>query len=815
MRCRRSDLRRADRLWPLGALAFGALAFGALAFGACALFGAGCSGSAESAPRAVVIGVDGADWQVIDALIAGGELPNFAGLIRRGVRGEIATLSDIPLSPVIWTSVATGKSAAKHGVTWFLVDQPDGSRAPVRSTNRTCEALWNIADRAGVGTAVVGWWASYPAETLERGLIASDALGFHGFGATARAGEARGKVSPTGQFARLDALMPVEQQIDFTFAKRFLDVSESDWQVERYDPARNAQRQPFNPLHLFQQYAVTAQGYAAIAEQLLVDESFRLHLLYFEQVDSFSHLFMKYDPPRLPWIDDKGLARYSRVVREWYRYQDELLGRVLAKIDLERTAVFLLSDHGFKSGERRIRSEQLVDVRKAHLDHEPLGVFIAAGPNLRAGASVNGASVLDLTPTVLHYLGLPVGKDMDGKVLSEVFEPAFLSAHPIRYVATHESGERRAEPASVSSADGEQLAAALRTLGYLGDEPQLSSSTPTASTASGAGASSPELHNNLGRIHLGAGRLAEAQAEFEKALALDARSAETLLNMGLLHQTQGRSDAALHFAQRALQLDPNSVGALAQIAEVRRDQGQFDEAQRLLEEALALDDSQPGLFLALGDVLQRAGRFAQAEAAFQRVLELDPDSFQAHYNLGVTATQTGKAEQAVARYERALALDARHPLAAFALNNLGALHRDAGRVDQALECYERAAELSPAHFESRFNAALIYLERERVDDAIARLEQAGALQPNHELLGVQLGLAYLRAGRADDALRSLTLVRRLYPQNWSALVALAALRLSAGAKDEARALRDEALRLGGDAAREFAASFPALAELGG
>ncbi|MBL8801122.1 MAG: tetratricopeptide repeat protein [Planctomycetes bacterium] len=794
---------RASGRWVAGALV--------LLAGAAALTPS-CSGGASDEPRAVVIGVDGADWKLIDALVAQGELPHFAGLIRRGVRGDLATLSDIPLSPVIWTSVATGKSAAKHGVTWFLVDQPDGSRAPVRSTNRQCDALWNIADRAGVATAVVGWWASFPAEPLERGLIASDALGFHGFGSTAREGDARGKVAPHSWFAKLDALMPVEQQVQYEFARRFLDVSPEDWAAERYDPARNTPRQPFNPIHLFQQYAVTAQGYAAIAEQLLSDDSFRLHMLYFEQVDSFSHLFMKYDPPKLEWIDERGFARYSRVVREWYRYQDELLGRLLARIDLERTAVFLLSDHGFKSGERRIRSEQVVDIRKAHLDHETYGVFLAAGPNLRRGASVNGASVMDLTPTVLHYLGLPIGKDMDGKVLVDAFEPEFLAAHPIRYIATHESGSPRAAPAaSIAAPAGPEVEAGLRALGYLGAEENAPSAAGAAPSA--AGESSPELHNNLGRIHLAAGRFAEAQQEFDKALALAPRSAETLLNIGLLNQLQGRGDAALHFAQRALQLDPNSVGALAQIAELRRDQGQFDEAVRLFGEALALDDSQPSLFLGLGDVLQRAGRFKEAESAFTRALQLDPDLFQAHYNLGVTASQLGAPDTAIERYERALALDARHPLAALAHNNLGALHRDAGRVDRALECYERAASASPTHFESRFNAAMIYLERERVSEAIEKLEQASALQPSHELVGLQLGLAYLRGGRPEDAARSLTLVRRLYPQNWGALVALSALKLAAGERDEARALHREALRLGGEEARAFAAGFPALTQL--
>ncbi|MCP4204902.1 MAG: hypothetical protein GY769_23585, partial [bacterium] len=78
--------------------------------------------------RAVVIGIDGADWKIIEALAAEGEMPNLMGLRERGTWGPIETLNDVPLSPVIWTSVATGKTPAKHGVTWFMVDQPDGTR---------------------------------------------------------------------------------------------------------------------------------------------------------------------------------------------------------------------------------------------------------------------------------------------------------------------------------------------------------------------------------------------------------------------------------------------------------------------------------------------------------------------------------------------------------------------------------------------------------------------------------------------------------------------------------------------------------------
>ncbi len=84
-------------------------------------------------PGILLIGIDGADWDILDPLIEAGRLPNLTQLRQDGVSGPLTTLRDIPLSPVIWTSIATGKGPDQHGITWFLVDTPDGERIPVRS----------------------------------------------------------------------------------------------------------------------------------------------------------------------------------------------------------------------------------------------------------------------------------------------------------------------------------------------------------------------------------------------------------------------------------------------------------------------------------------------------------------------------------------------------------------------------------------------------------------------------------------------------------------------------------------------------------
>ncbi|MEZ4216477.1 MAG: tetratricopeptide repeat protein [Myxococcota bacterium] len=780
-------------------------AFLALAF---ALSGCGMSHAGDT-PRAVVIGIDGADWRIVDPLIEAGRMPNLAALRERGSSGPIRTLVDYPLSPVVWTSVVTGKTPAKHGITWFLVDRKDGSRVPVRSHNRRAKALWNVLAERGLRAVSIGWWASYPAEDVGPGVMVSDGLGFHGFGRTAREGDDARKVWPSERFGEFDALVPPEQSVSYDFTKRFLHLSEEQFRNARFDPARTARADPDNPLHLFQQYAVTAQGYTSIAEKLL-GEPYDLFLVYFEQVDSFSHLFMKHAAPRLEWISEEDHALFEDAVTEWYAYQDELLGRLLAKIDLDTTAVFVLSDHGFKSGERRIHSEHTVDINAAHLDHEPEGILLAAGPGIRRGAKIEEASVLDLAPTVLQYLGLPVGKDMDGKSLAGVFEPELLGARPLAYVSTYE-GEPKAKPTGedVAELGADELAEneeRLATLGYV-------EKSGGEADAGADDESSPEIHDNLARIHARAGELDQAVAEFEKALALAPNDADALLGLSAIAAQRGNGARAEQLAKIALASNPDFPPALAQLADLRREAGDPRECARLYEQAVALHDAMPGLYLGLGDCQQRAGEFAKAEAAFTRASELDPDSIAAVYNLGVTAFQQGREEDAIALYERALAIDPKSALAAAILNNLGTVHLDRGEKEKAIARWKEAVAASPAQLESRYNLAAQYLEQGKLDDALPLLEEAARLAPNHELVHTRLANVYLQKGRGQDAYRVLTLVHRLYPENWFAPLGLAVLHAANERESEARALLDEALRLGGDDAKRAAKGYAALAPL--
>jgi len=136
-----------------------------------------CSKVSEPENRVLLIGIDGAEWDILNPMIAKGELPNIAALKAGGSYGALESL-ELMLSPIIWTSIATGKSPEKHGITWFMVDsQKAGQRIPVTSATRRCKAIWNILSENDRTVGVVGWWATYPAEEVN-GFIVSDHLAY-------------------------------------------------------------------------------------------------------------------------------------------------------------------------------------------------------------------------------------------------------------------------------------------------------------------------------------------------------------------------------------------------------------------------------------------------------------------------------------------------------------------------------------------------------------------------------------------------------------------------------------------------------------
>src|SRR4051812_42341493 len=126
------------------------------------------SSQPPSTGRLLLVGWDAADWQMIEPLLEAGQMPHLNELIEGGVMGNIATLQPV-ISPMLWTSIATGKTADKHGILGFTErDAQSGEIRPASSLSRRTKAIWNIFQQAlGWRCHTVGWWASHPAEPLD------------------------------------------------------------------------------------------------------------------------------------------------------------------------------------------------------------------------------------------------------------------------------------------------------------------------------------------------------------------------------------------------------------------------------------------------------------------------------------------------------------------------------------------------------------------------------------------------------------------------------------------------------------------------
>ena len=115
----------------------------------------------------IFVGLDGADWQLLDQYMARGVMPNLKRLTAEGTAGTVETLHP-PLSPIVWTTMMTGVDPLEHRILDFVRLNPaTGQKEPITSDERKAPAIWNMATWAGRHVGVFGLWATYPAESGE------------------------------------------------------------------------------------------------------------------------------------------------------------------------------------------------------------------------------------------------------------------------------------------------------------------------------------------------------------------------------------------------------------------------------------------------------------------------------------------------------------------------------------------------------------------------------------------------------------------------------------------------------------------------
>jgi predicted AlkP superfamily phosphohydrolase/phosphomutase len=208
-------------------------------------------------------------------------------------------------------------------------------------------------------------------------------------------------------------------------------------------------------------------------------------MVFLIAVDPICHTYWHYYRPQnfKSAINPDDAKRLGRLIPAMYEHNDQYISKLQPHIDQD-TVVIIVSDHGFHGTGQIPKPSSVINYKKMGIDHvEKLdksvmtgmsgwhdinGVFIASGGPILPGAKPKTQpSLLDITPTILALMGLPVARDMPGRVLKELIDPKFFAKHPVKYIDSYEGIIKRHQP-SDSEATGENAQLEyLRSLGYV------------------------------------------------------------------------------------------------------------------------------------------------------------------------------------------------------------------------------------------------------------------------------------------------------------------------------------------------------------
>ncbi|MFY9821455.1 MAG: alkaline phosphatase family protein [Thermoanaerobaculia bacterium] len=399
---------------------------------------------ADTGLKVVLVGLDGADWRILQPMMEKGELPAFAGMVKNGSTADLATIHHSN-SAVIWASIYTGDAPDRHGVLdFYRIRFPGLGSAGIFPLHRTF--FKELADLV----SPLGWTEQVPVDRFS--LKASPPL----WEIADRAGLSIGLTD--AYFYSFPALKPSRPESWF-FAYGFDEYSSHPSQyLELFAQPRN--------VALFRRLRPLLAGgdfkwQSGVLMTMLAERPQpRFVNLYSHQPDSNQHWYWKWYQPDRFFGAAARLAENRDRIPGVYRDFDAFLARLLAKVGPE-TVVMVVSDHG--------HSPTIVDRLYSQHFHGPPGILLMQGGPVKRGKALDGAGIYDVYPTVLYLLGLPVPKDAEGKVLLEALDPAFVRAHPVRTVPSYR-GLGLSPGLPHGSRDGsmnEREIDKLRALGYI------------------------------------------------------------------------------------------------------------------------------------------------------------------------------------------------------------------------------------------------------------------------------------------------------------------------------------------------------------
>jgi len=684
--------------------------------------------SERLAKKVLLIGWDAADWKVITPLLDQRLMPTLDGFINQGVMGNLATLRPI-LSPMLWNSIATGKRAHKHGIHGFMEPDPqNGGIRPVSSTSRKVKAIWNILTQRGFKTHVLGWFAGHPAEPIN-GISVSDLYPY------ATAPPDKAWPLPPG------AVHP--ESLRDTFAELRMhpgDVSEAailPW-IPR---AAEIDQEKDKGLMSFAKILSENCSIHNAATWILQNEPWDFMAVYYNGIDHFCHGFMHYHPPRMDGIPEDRYEIYKDVVTGAYRFHDMMLETLLNLAGPDAT-VLLVSDHGFHSDHLRPRGIPAEPAGPA-VQHRPFGIFCMKGPHVQQDERIYGATLLDVTPTILTLFGLPVGADMDGRVLVQAFEePPPITRIPSWEQEPGECGmhpsDLRMDPAAAQAVLQQFVA-----LGYI--------QPPSEDQSKAVASAVREGNYNVAGDYLDCGRPDDALPLLEDLAKNDPKQARFQMNLAQCYLALGRRADAKQILEGLITANSNSPEAEAKdehpdaaakadgdptqtpqaaVAEtapteppvtapdtltapaatpgekqpnprpwadllmgvIHFEEGNMEAAITSLLKAEQSDPRLPNLHLRIGETYLRQKRTDDADRAFQQALDIDGDSPEAHLGLAMVRLRQRRNEEAAEQALLAVGLQHFLPLGHF---YLGVALARLGHRQRAMLAFETSLSMLP------------------------------------------------------------------------------------------------------------------------
>lgn len=622
------------------------------------------------AKKVLLLGWDAADWKIINPLLEKGWMPNLQKLMDNGVSGNLATIRPI-LSPMLWNSIATGKRADKHGICGFREPTPDGTGIrPVTSTSRKCKAIWNILTQNDMKSNVVGWFASDPAEPIN-GTVVTD----H-YNVLCKMTEDKRTVGP-GMFhpAELaDELMP-------------LIVDPSLITPDALTPfvpeaARIDQKKDGRLLSLAMLISRMSTIQAA-AHHVMTQHPWDFMAVYFDAIDQFGHCFMPYHPPQMEGISDEDALIYKDVINGAYRFQDLMLGATLSLID-DDTTVMIISDHGFHHDQKRPSTS---GTQNPEGWHAPFGMACISGPGIKKNEKLYGATLLDITPTLLTMFGLPIGADMDGRPLLEIFEKPIradqiMSWESVEGECGQHTEEMREDPVAAAEAlkhlvelgyiedPGQDINKAIRDATFdlkhnlanaLGDSLRVNKSLPVWDELIEMFPDIKYFKVQKAKAYVKMGDHEQCDKIVREWLDEDELKVPQIqLLLGDNRMAAGEHGKALEYYQQAQADCPELPGVFLRLGLAFTKLSRWDEAEQALMQSLEVEGGEPSTFNGLAQVQIHRGQYAEAVENALRTVGMFHHFPEAHRNLGIALAEMGMSDQAIQAFETSLTMDPTH-----------------------------------------------------------------------------------------------------------------------------------------------------------